>query len=149
MDSIERPSETVGPRYLLVEAGGRRFAWELTAIKEIVPARAVTRLPGAPAWVVGLLNLRGLVVTVIDLPGRLGLVPGGGASFVVVGCDDRSLAVRVDAVRAVTMAPDGGVTPVDATAAFDGLVQGMVRVDDGMAALLDAAALCRSVLAAA
>jgi purine-binding chemotaxis protein CheW len=133
----------------VVEAGGQRFAWVLTAIKEIVPARAVTRLPGAPAWVLGLLNLRGLVLTVIDLPGRIGLVSGAGASFVVVEWEERSLGVRVDAVRAVAMAEDASVTPVEGSAAHDGVVQGMVRLVEGPAALIDAAALCRSVLATA
>lgn len=136
----------------MVEAGGRRFAWELTAIKEIVPARAVTRLPGAPAWVLGLLNLRGLVLTVIDLPGLLGLPSGAGASFVVVDAEERSLGVRVDAVRAVMMAEDFAVEPMPAgaeAAPADGVLKGMVRLVEGPAALIDAAALCRSVLATA
>lgn len=138
----------------MVEAGGRRFAWELTAIKEIVPARAVTRLPGAPAWVLGLLNLRGLVLTVIDLPGLLGLTSGAGESFVVVESEDRSLGVRVDHVRAVMMAEDFAVEPVVVTAGAEpapmhGVVKGMVRLVEGPAALIDAAALCRSVLATA
>jgi purine-binding chemotaxis protein CheW len=147
--SIERTGDSAAPRYLVVEAGGQRFAWELTAIREIVPARAVTRLPGSPVWVLGLLNLRGAVLTVVDLAARLGLVPGAGASVVVLDVNERTFGVRVDLVRSVANAEDALVEPVEAARAADGLVMGMVRLTEGPAALVDASALCRSVLSAA
>ncbi len=133
----------------MVEAGGQRFAWDLTAIREIVPARAVTRLPGAPAWALGLLNLRGTVLTVVDLATRLGLEPLEGESVVVLEVDGRSLGVRVDFVLSVANAEDAEVEPVEQARSAEGLVSGMVRLAEGPAALIDAAALCRSVLAAA
>jgi purine-binding chemotaxis protein CheW len=147
--SIERTGDSAAPRYLVVEAGGQRFAWELTAIREIVPARAVTRLPGSPEWVLGLLNLRGAVLTVVDLAARLGLVSGVGASVVVLDVNERTFGVRVDLVRSVANAEDALVEPVEAARAADGLVMGMVRLAEGPAALVDASALCRSVLSAA
>lgn len=130
----------------MIEAGGQRFAWELTAIREIVPSHAATRLPGSPPWVLGLLNLRGMVLTVVDLATRMGLVSGEAASVVVVNVDERTLGVRVDRVLAVADAEDATVDPVEAARAADGLVMGMVRLTDGPAALIDAAVLCRSVL---
>ncbi len=130
----------------MVVAGQQRFAWELSAIKEIVPARAVTRLPGAPIWVLGLLNLRGRVVTVADLALRMGLEAGADGSIVVLDVDGRMLGVRVDEVRAVANAEDAAVEPVEAARAADGLVAGMVRLSEGPAALVDAAAFARSVL---
>lgn len=130
----------------MVVSGQQRFAWELSAIKEIVPARAVTRLPGAPVWVLGLLNLRGRVVTVADLALRMGLEAGADGSIVVLDVDGRMLGVRVDEVRAVANAEDAAVEPVEAARAADGLVAGMVRLSEGPAALVDAAAFARSVL---
>ena len=130
----------------MVVAGQQRFAWELSAIREIVPARAVTRLPGAPVWVLGLLNLRGRVVTVVDLALRMGLEAGADGSIVVLDVDERMLGVRVDEVRAVANAEDAAVEPVEAARAADGLVAGMVRLGEGPAALVDASAFARSVL---
>jgi purine-binding chemotaxis protein CheW len=130
----------------VVVAGQQRFAWELSAIREIVPARAVTRLPGAPVWVLGLLNLRGRVVTVADLALRMGLDAGPDGSIVVLDVDGRMLGVRVDEVRAVANAEDAVVEPVEAARAADGLVAGMVRLGEGPAALVDASAFARSVL---
>ena len=132
---------------MVAMVGGQRIAWELTSIREIVTPRAVTRLPGAPTWVLGLLNLRGTVLTVVDLASRLGLEPQGIGSVVVLDVDGRSLGVRVDAVRAVATAADAVVESVDAARAAGGLVAGMVRMAEGPAALIDAVALCRSVLA--
>jgi purine-binding chemotaxis protein CheW len=145
--SIERMTESEGSRYLVTEVAGQRIAWELALVREIVPTRAVTRLPGSPEWVLGLLNLRGTVLTVMDLATRLALTPGAGESVVVLQVDGRSLGVRVDLVKSVASAEDVRVDPVDAARAADGLVTGMVRLPEGPAALVDAAALCRSVLA--
>ncbi len=140
-------TEPEGLRYLVTEVAGQRIAWELSAVREIVPTRAVTRLPGAPVWVLGLLNLRGMVLTVMDLATRLGLPAGAGESVVVLEVEGRSLGVRVDVVRSVADAADAAVEPVDAARGAEGLVSGMVRLKEGPAALMDAAALFKSVLA--
>lgn len=137
----------MAPRYLLVEVGGQRFAWELAQVREILPARNVTRLPGSPAWVLGLLNLRGAVLTVTDLGVRFGLPSGGAGTVVVIESDGRALGVRVDTVLSVATAEQAPLEPVDGARAADGLVMGMVRMAAGPAALVDAGALCRSVLA--
>ena len=149
MASIEPTTDSVAPRYLLVQVGGQRFAWELAQVREIIPARNVTRLPGSPAWVLGLLNLRGTVLTVTDLGVRLGLESTGAGTVVVVESEGRALGVRVDAVLSVATAAQAELEPVDAARAAEGLVSGMVRMATGPAALIDATALCRSVLATA
>jgi purine-binding chemotaxis protein CheW len=132
-----------------VEVGGQRFAWELAQVREILTARDVTRLPGSPAWILGLLNLRGTVLTVTDLAVRLGLEPRGMGTVVVVESEGRALGVRVDAVKSVATAAQATLEPVDGVRAAEGLVAGMVRMADGPAALIDATALCRAVLATA
>ncbi len=142
-------TESGGARYLVTEVAGERMAWDLATVREIVPARAVTRLPGAPAWVLGLLNLRGTVLTVVDLATRFSLPPGDGESVVVLELDGRSLGVRVDRVRAVAAAEEVTLEGVEAARAAEGLVAGMVRLREGPAALVDAAALFKSVLATA
>jgi purine-binding chemotaxis protein CheW len=146
--SIERDEESVTARYLVVEAGGQRFAWELAQVREIIPARAATRLPGAPPAVLGLLNLRGTVLTVADLARVLALEPAEGRSIVVIEDEGRALGVRVDQVRAVAHAADAVLEPVDGARGAAGLVTAMVRLAEGPAALLDAGAVCRAVLAA-
>ena len=51
--------------------GATTYAVDVEDAREIVPMRKLTRLPGAPGHVLGLINVRGTIVTVIDLARRL------------------------------------------------------------------------------
>jgi chemotaxis signal transduction protein len=54
-------------RLLLVEAEGRLYAMNVTSVREVLRARTITRVPATPAVMLGLVNVRGMVVTVLDL----------------------------------------------------------------------------------
>lgn len=138
-----------GARYLVARVGDQRVAWAMTSVKEIIPVRPLTRLPGAPTWVGGLLNLRGTVLTVVDLAARLGLEAASATSVVVLEVGGRLLGAQVHAVESVTATKDPQVEPVEPARAAEGLAVGMVRVNGGTAVLLDAEALLRTVLATA
>ena len=58
-------------RVLLFALGEQVYGCDIATVREIIPQRRPTRLPGAPAFVCGLINLRGTIVTVIDLAKRL------------------------------------------------------------------------------
>lgn len=146
MASIEEsadPELSTAPRYLITRVGGQRVAWAMGVVKEIIPSRAVTRLPGAPPWVLGLLNLRGSVVTVVDLGDRLGLGIGAAQSVIVLEVNGKTIGARVDAVESVALAEDARVEAVDGARSAEGLVAGMVRLRDGTALLMDAEVILR------
>lgn len=153
MASIERPADPEldpesgpdGPRYLVARAAGQRVAVPLDVAREIVQPRQITRLPGAPDWVAGLLNLRGTVLTVVDVGVRLGGTPGTGP-VIVVAVDERVMGLRVDGVDAVLMA-DGDERGVDVARSAEGMVRGLALVKDGAVLVLDVAALQRAALA--
>lgn len=134
-----------GPRYLVARAAGQRVAIPLEEAREIVHARQVTRLPGAVPWVAGLFNLRGTVLTVLDVAVRLGGSVSAGP-VIVVEVEERSVGLRVDGVDAVVMA-DGEEQQVAAARSADGGVRGTVMMHDGEALVLDVAALQRTALA--
>src|ERR671912_28571 len=74
--SILASSETileslVAARTLLFRVSGKVYGCDIEAVREIIPYRRATRLPGAPPFVQGLINLRGTIVTVLDLGTRL------------------------------------------------------------------------------
>jgi purine-binding chemotaxis protein CheW len=86
------------------------YACDVTAVREVVPldARArLTRLPGAPPAVVGLLNVRGKIVTVVDAGALLhggragGAEPGAGAMVLIVDCGARGVGLAVERVADV------------------------------------------------
>ncbi len=62
-------------QYLSFSLGAETFATPVSRVREIMDLTAVTRVPQTPAYMLGVINLRGSVVPVIDLRSLLGL-PG-------------------------------------------------------------------------
>jgi purine-binding chemotaxis protein CheW len=69
---------------LRFRVAGGEYAFPLTEVREIVPVSPCTPVPGAPAHVKGILNIRGKVLTVVDLAAFLKLAPGAEPKFVIV-----------------------------------------------------------------
>lgn len=84
-------------RIVLLGVGGHWFGVAIRAIREIIPPRPYTPLPGSEPYVCGLINLRGRIVTVIDLGARLGLSAASADP-------DHSIVVLEHAGRLVGMA---------------------------------------------
>jgi purine-binding chemotaxis protein CheW len=104
-------------RSLVFRAGGRVYACAVTAIREIVPLDAVTRLPGAPAGVLGLINHRGAIVTVLDAGALLHDAPRdphAPAMLLLVDVGPRGVGLAVERVADVrALRPDEGYTELD------------------------------------
>jgi purine-binding chemotaxis protein CheW len=62
-------------QYLAFQMTGEEYAVELPRVREIIQLDAVTRVPSAPPWVTGVVNLRGSVVPVVDLAVKFGMEP--------------------------------------------------------------------------
>ena len=113
-------------KLLLFRTGGRVFAVEAGAVREILPATPSTRIPGAPAAVRGLVNVRGTLVTVVDAGLAIGVRaapasgdgPDGGGTLVLVEQRSRPIGLIVDDVLDL-------VTVSDADLAAGGMVPGV------------------------
>lgn len=73
-------------------------------VREVRDVQAVTPIPGAPSYIEGVTNLRGQIITVMDLRTRLNLQKneGGGEKIIVVELGKAAVGVVVDAVTEVT-----------------------------------------------
>ncbi|MBJ7310557.1 chemotaxis protein CheW [Rugamonas sp. CCM 8940] len=96
----------VGGRELGVQLGGRRFLLDLTQISEIAPPQALTAVPLAQPWYLGLANLRGALSGVVDLARYLdiGAVAAGPQARLVsfapgLGCPCALLVEQVLGLR--------------------------------------------------
>lgn len=69
---------------LLLPVGEEWYAIDLAVVREVVPAPAVTPLPGAPESVLGVVNLRGEVVPVFDTGTLIGVGPAPPDHLVVI-----------------------------------------------------------------
>jgi purine-binding chemotaxis protein CheW len=105
---IEQPAPPEDMRRVLVFAiAGRTRCANVDEVREIVPITPTTRLPGAPRFVRGLINLRGILVTVVDAAMCLYGVPaeGADASVLLVERKGRLAGVIVDSVYDIQSLP--------------------------------------------
>lgn len=143
------PAPATAMRALLFALGDQVYGCDITKVREIIPQRRTTRLPGAPAFVCGLINLRGTIVTVLDLARRLERSAGAKAdgSYIMVEVGSKLVGIAVDDVMDVRALADSEIEAATADEARGGIVQGMGRLgDERMVVLLDVIALARQVL---
>jgi purine-binding chemotaxis protein CheW len=122
-----------------VRVGAERYALPAEHVPEVAELGTVTRVPGAPARILGVRNLRGEVLAVADLVQVLGSPPTGAASRLVVAEDGPLRAgLAVDAVE------DVGELPPVTHRADSPLLSGAAMVGDDLVGLLDVPALLRA-----
>src|SRR6476646_9362434 len=109
------------------------FAVEVHKVQEVLRFQDMTRVPTAPPVVRGLINLRGQIVTAIDLRRRPGLPPAGDDQRppnVVVRTDDGAVSLLVDEIGDVLELADQGLEcpPETVPAAIRELVTGIIML---------------------
>ncbi len=122
--------------------GAEEFAVEILAVREINRMLEITRVPQSPECVEGVINLRGLIVPVIDIRKRFGLEPSEATDdtrIVVVESDGRIVGFVVDKVNEV-LRLDQSV--VDQPPALGGgqmsqYISGVGKLEDRLIILLD------------
>ena len=135
-------------RLLVFEVGGSAFACEMESFREIVPTQSMTRLPGAPNTVCGLINLRGTIVTVIDGGTALGK-PGyarTGGLILLVDYLERWIGIGVDDVRDIQDVPIDRFSAADAEEASRQGIIGAVEVEGRRLLVLDIKAVVEQVI---
>jgi len=135
-------------RLLLFAVAGTVYGCDIGAVREIVPLRRTTRLPGAPSHVRGLINLRGAIITVIDLAVRLagGTTPGDG-SVVLAEFGNKNVGLAVDEVRDVQVLAPHRFEPATGDIARGGIVRGLGHLESGVVIVLEVPAVIRQVMA--
>jgi purine-binding chemotaxis protein CheW len=149
-DQIVEDEPQVPTRRLLVfELGGYPLACDMDSFREIVPIREMTRLPGAPPTVCGLINLRGTIVTVLDgglAVGKPAFKRGEGL-ILLVDFQERWVGVGVDDVRDIQDVPVDKFAAADATEIpVTGAVTGAVEIDGERVLVLDIKTVVQQVI---
>ncbi len=128
-------------QWLTFSLGEEEYALELAVVNEIIKPRDVTDIPRVPEFIRGIISLRGIIVPVFDLRGRLniGMVEPGPTTRIVVCQQDENLAgLLVDSINQVVTIPTNCVEPPPTV--LSGLdrdfVEGVGRIDGRMLILL-------------
>ena len=133
-------------RACLVMLGGRHFAVDVSDAREVVVLDVTTPVPGAPSAVVGVMNLRGSVLPVVEARPLLGLpvrAAAGPARALVLAHAGQRAAILIERVLGLTAF---GSLTLPAGAPPGALTVGELVDDSGeRATMLDAAVLLQTV----
>ncbi len=122
--------------------GKEEFGIDILYIREIIRMPVITRVPNAPEYVLGIFNMRGKVVPVVDITRKLGVSRNEESEetkVVVVQVHNVLVGFVVDAVSEVQRVAKSIIVPPPAL--MEGVntkyVEGLARMDDRLIILLD------------
>lgn len=123
------------------QVGREFFGVDVTQVQEVAGTPAVTVVPMAPAFVLGLINLRGQLATSVGLRELFGVKDGesGNAFSVVCRMDGGLVSLAVDAIGDVIMADQAGFErpPETMPVGVRSFVSGVYKLNGSLLSLLD------------
>ena len=141
---------TAAGQYLSFTLGNENYGIDILKVQEIRSYEAPTRMPGSHGDLLGVVNLRGVIVPIHDLRLRFHCASAAftpSTVVIVVDLGPRVIGVVVDAVRDVVALDESAVRPAPGLgdAAEASYIRGLAQVGDRMLILLDIEALLSGV----
>lgn len=133
--------DTQKNKYLTFHLAGEDYGVEIAYVTEIIGIQKITEVPDKPAYVKGVINLRGQVIPVMDVRLRFNLSArqyDERTCIIVVRVDTVSIGLVVDEVNEVVDIPETQVEKL--TPAKHGgnrFIEGMGKLESGVKILLD------------
>ncbi|NML43395.1 chemotaxis protein CheW [Ramlibacter sp. G-1-2-2] len=136
------PAAPRAGEYLTYRVGGEEYGVDIQTVQEIRSYEQPTRVPGAASFVKGVVNLRGVIVPIVDLRLRLDCAEAEYTPFTVVivlAARERVVGVVVDSVSDVMDLPEASVMPPPelADSPASDFITGIAGVGDRMLMLVD------------
>ena len=138
--------DTRGGKYLTFALANEEYGLEILKVREIIGYMDITAVPRTPAHVKGVINLRGQVISVVDLRSRFGMpeTPATDQTCIIVveiNSDGRrvSMGIVVDRVSEVLNIPEANIEDApsfggEVTTSF---IKGMGKIGQSVKILLD------------
>jgi purine-binding chemotaxis protein CheW len=128
--------------YVTATVGGQLFGLPIARVQDVFVLDRLTRVPLAAPEIAGVLNLRGRIVTAIDMRRRLGLAPAGEVRRrMAIGIEYRgeSYGMLIDAIGEVMNLPTSGRedNPVNLEPRLARVSAGVHRLEDRLLVVLD------------
>ena len=104
-DIQTNPNSSVNNRYLSFSLGAEEYGIPLLSVKEVIAMPDFTPIPYTPPYFLGIMNLRGQVISVMDLRKKFNIKPNPTAETAVIICDLKSICIGVvvDSINSVLM----------------------------------------------
>ena len=128
--------------YVTATVGGQLFGLPIARVQDVFVLDRLTRVPLAAPEIAGVLNLRGRIVTAIDMRRRLGLAPPGEVrKRMAIGIEYKgeSYGLLIDAIGEVMKLPLSGRedNPINLDAQLARVSAGVHRLDDRLMVVLE------------
>src|SRR6201992_2378913 len=143
-DMTNKHPTTQGPvaGYVSARSGGQLFGLPISRVQDVFMPERLTRVPLSSSEIAGVLNLRGRIVTVVDMRARRGLPKNeDGKPPMAVGVDLRgeSYGLLIDQIGEVLTLPDDSreENPVNLDPRMAKLAGGVHRLDGQLMVVLD------------
>ena len=143
MDKIIAETSPANRRkYLIFTIDGTRYGLEISHVLEIIGLQDITALPRQPAWVKGVINLRGSIIPVMDagvLFGKPEKVYDERTCIIVMSGREKTTGMIVDRVLEVLSLGDGDFSRngMPGQPGSDSFMEGIARMDGQVVLVLD------------
>jgi len=129
-------------QYVVFKLEGQLYGAPIDVVREVYYLPPITRLPNTPAYVDGVIDLRGEILPVVDLRKRLGLTVREAdkeTRIMILSLKDHSAALIVDGVDQVMTMNEDEIVPPDAHVVVAGqdYVKGLARSGDKLVIMID------------
>lgn len=139
---LEQNEDTQKGKFLIFAIGQEFYGIEIRCVTEIIGIQPITSVPEVPAYVKGIINLRGKIIPVIDVRLKFGKEPvpyDDRTCIVVIDIENMSVGLIVDNVAEVLTIPDENIVPPpDSKTGFHNrYIKGIGKVGTDVKLLLD------------
>ncbi len=133
--------ETV--QVIVFRLGEERYGVDISQVREIIRPTQITRIPNAPDFVEGVINLRGQITTIVNLRKRFGMPPtqiDNDTRIIVVEYNNAVIGMMVDTVNEVKYLSQKDIEPLPSiiTSREEAkFLKGVGKLPDGLLILID------------
>ncbi len=133
---------------LTFSVSDHEYSIDIKSVREIRGWTETTRLPRAPDYIHGVINLRGIVLPVVDLSARLGFEdanPSSRSVIIVAETKSDSIGIQVDAVSDIIAVSTSDIQPPPKVSDKDGqdFISGITVIEDKIIRMLDIGEITR------
>ncbi len=127
--------------------GDVNYGAPVEQVREVRDVQAVTPVPGAPSYVEGVTNLRGQIITVMDLRKRLSIAKEGkGEKIIVIEMGKSAVGVVVDTVTEVSTIAEADIEKhMQVTANLTNFIVGVGKQGEKLIVILDLAKIVSDI----
>ena len=114
MKDLDKTDNERDSEFVSLRSGGQSYCIPIKAVREIRRWQAVTTLPNSDSATLGVMNLRGAVIPIIDLTARMGMpnsTIGERSVVVVIAVRNRVIGILVDVVSEILTIDEAHIQP--------------------------------------